>query len=121
MLNIGDNDEPNIKLSSEHCYSQVQQEVLHIRSLQSLLMPLILVLTCTERELCFFLAGDFFCRLCRRAVFSPSSLSYIVITATFGRVGLLGLTGVGSGNGVSEVSVDMVLSVEELSSLSLDL
>ena len=52
-------------------------------------------------------------------MFSPSSLSYIVITATFGRVGLLGLTGVGSGNGVSEVSVDMVLSVEELSSLSL--
>lgn len=54
-------------------------------------------------------------------MFSPSSLSYIVITATFGRVGLLGLTGVGSSNGVSEVSVDMVLSVEELSSLSLDL
>lgn len=54
-------------------------------------------------------------------MFSPSSLSYIVITATFGRVGLLDLTGVGSGNGVSEVSVDMVLSVEELSALSLDL
>lgn len=52
-------------------------------------------------------------------MFLPSSLSYIVITATFGRVGLLGLTGVGSGNEGSEVSVDMVLSVEELSALSL--
>ena len=83
-------------------------------------MPLILVLTCTERELCFFFAGDFFCRLCWWAVFSPSSLSYILITATFGRVGFLGLTGVGSGNGVSEVSVDMELSAEELSALSLD-
>ena len=53
-------------------------------------------------------------------MFSPISLSYIVITATFGRVGLLGLTGVGSGNEGSEVSVDMELSVEELSTLSLD-
>lgn len=85
------------------------------------LIQIVLVLTCTERALCFFLAGDFFCRLCGWAVFSPSSLSYIVITATFGRVGLLGLTGVESGNGGSEVSVDMVLSVEELSALSLDL
>ena len=54
-------------------------------------------------------------------MFSPSSLSYIVITATFGRVGLLGLTGVGSGGRVSEVSVDTVLSVEELSAVTLDL
>ena len=54
-------------------------------------------------------------------MFSPSSLPYIVITATFGRVGLLGLTGVGSGGGVSDVSVDMVLSIEELSALTLDL
>ena len=53
-------------------------------------------------------------------MFSPSSLSYILITATFGRVDFLGLTGVGSGNGVSEVSVDMGLSAEELSALSLD-
>lgn len=52
---------------------------------------------------------------------SPSSLSYTVITATFGRVGLLGLTGVGSGVRDSEVSVDIVLFDEGLSALALDL
>lgn len=52
---------------------------------------------------------------------SPSSLSYTVITATFSRVGLLGLTGVGSGVWDSEVSVDIVLFDEGLSALALDL
>lgn len=51
---------------------------------------------------------------------SPISLSYTVITATFDPAGLLGLTGVGSGDGVSVVSVDMVLAGEGLSALALD-
>ena len=54
-------------------------------------------------------------------MFSPSSLSYTVITATFGRAGPPGLTGVGSGEWVSDASVDMVLSGEGLSALATDL
>lgn len=84
-------------------------------------MLLILVFICIEREFCFFLAGDFFCRLCRRVVFLFSFLLYIVIIVIFGRVGLLGFIGVGFGNGVLEVFVDMVLFVEEFFFLFLDL
>ena len=48
-------------------------------------------------------------------MFSPSSLSHTVITATFGRAGLLSLKGVGSGECASDGSVDKVLSGKGLS------